>query len=1398
MKHKATKQILSILLAVVMLIGLLPVAAPPASAAGLVGRNTISSVAITVDRPIAGEPLSTCVPKTTLCQITCTWGVLGPRGFTEIPASTIAQEGTSYYLAMELTPTLDLYTFADSVTGTVNGNTVTVQRTSSTRIACMVRLTPATRATDVAVSVPQPAWYTTPGTPTAAGGRTVTDVSWWRSSTGDPVNGVQLAANEVFTGSYNYWMEATVKASSDEVFDENTTVTVNGQATTILSRNLAANTITFRYDVSALLTVAGNIYVADGSGGYWHLTHGDTRTNDAGTYTAAYQNGILTLTNTGDSTISGFYNKSDSTLYYGIFADGDLTLHVNGDFRFDLSGTPDTAALVYGIYTKGNLTLVNKSAADCTVSFTPADGVLATHGSSGIHCENGSLTVENEGGGDFTLNADAVGVRPVDGAVKANFTNNGIYADVSITIGDNCTVNATAADVALSAKGETISRGIYAYRDLTIRKNAVVTATGGDINPSQSATTLNIGFSQYCYGVQVRAGDITVNGGTLTAKGGDIDYGDLTGSGNATNGRQESYGISAGGITLNGGAITATAGICRSSALVTGSLSEGIFCSNLTVSSGTLEARADDAWLESTGLCVMNNLTQTGGTINGTGDLAVCSGDSTGPGSRGIYVVDTLTASGGSLTGTGGTMGNKRPSVGLQAGTIDLSGTARVTGIGGLTTGDTIETTLTGSSTFVKYPGDSIGVWTFHDLTVDGSAVLTATGGTVKGDYTSAAEAMSVGLYIRADAPTISGSGKIVATGGETVYGGKNNKNISDTSRGIYGDGESLTIDETTVIATGGSVCASTATSLGLGYNYGGISYGMYLPQGALTLQNGAELTATGGVNTRYSTTSTQPSKYNDSYGAYIKGDITVTDSVLTATGGISHRTVGLLHGGAVTLNGLGSRLTASANEYLTEGYASSGEGHTSSGKYSYGALNGSTSEAWPGGDYTVNDGILLLQGQTAAMAYENNNTLTAASILCSQNWDGSNAVGQRSPAKFSDLSLSFNKYVKADSSTVIVSIKDWTYGNAANTPTYTAYAGEPTILWTGTTRAGKAYSSDTAPTDAGSYTVTVTYPGGQTGSADFTVKPRSITTFGWNVKEQLTYNGEEQTQSVTIKYGGKELVEGADYTLSGNKQTNAGNYTLTITGTGNFEGTNTGNFTVYQKTPTAEDFNIPEIGEYTYTGEQVELPLPTLKEPYTGGGTITLYYDGQLTPPSAVGTYTVTFNITEGTNFIYENNLEYGTLVIKAADSDGEKHIVIIESDMHAEGLVLGANTVANCQAELNTSEMYVVIKNINGETITDTDLVGTGATITYYNRTTNAVVKTVTVVLYGDVNGDGIVTTADKDTVMLKTVGAAEIENVWFSLAADTNGDGAVDAFDAALINLQIANDYLISQYH
>lgn len=53
-----------------------------------------------------------------------------------------------------------------------------------------------------------------------------------------------------------------------------------------------------------------------------------------------------------------------------------------------------------------------------------------------------------------------------------------------------------------------------------------------------------------------------------------------------------------------------------------------------------------------------------------------------------------------------------------------------------------------------------------------------------------------------------------------------------------------------------------------------------------------------------------------------------------------------------------------------------------------------------------------------------------------------------------------------------------------------------------------------------------------------------------------LTYNGKEQTQTVkSVILGGKTLTEGTDYTLSGNTGKDAGNYTLTVTGKGNYTG---------------------------------------------------------------------------------------------------------------------------------------------------------------------------------------------------------------------------------------------------
>lgn len=66
-----------------------------------------------------------------------------------------------------------------------------------------------------------------------------------------------------------------------------------------------------------------------------------------------------------------------------------------------------------------------------------------------------------------------------------------------------------------------------------------------------------------------------------------------------------------------------------------------------------------------------------------------------------------------------------------------------------------------------------------------------------------------------------------------------------------------------------------------------------------------------------------------------------------------------------------------------------------------------------------------------------------------------------------------------------------------------------------------------------------------------------------------LTYNGSTQTSKVVVKDGDKVLVAGTDYTVSGNVNKNAGTYTVTIKGMGNYTGTTTKTYKIAAKATT-------------------------------------------------------------------------------------------------------------------------------------------------------------------------------------------------------------------------------------
>ena len=99
-----------------------------------------------------------------------------------------------------------------------------------------------------------------------------------------------------------------------------------------------------------------------------------------------------------------------------------------------------------------------------------------------------------------------------------------------------------------------------------------------------------------------------------------------------------------------------------------------------------------------------------------------------------------------------------------------------------------------------------------------------------------------------------------------------------------------------------------------------------------------------------------------------------------------------------------------------------------------------------------------------------------------------------------------------------------------------------------------------TPQTDAGRHGMTVTGKGNFTGSteASWYIAPKSIEDATVNLDKQLTYNGQQQTQNVSVvTVDGIEgaLVKGTDFGIAGNTGTDAGDYTMTIRGVGNYIG---------------------------------------------------------------------------------------------------------------------------------------------------------------------------------------------------------------------------------------------------
>lgn len=135
--------------------------------------------------------------------------------------------------------------------------------------------------------------------------------------------------------------------------------------------------------------------------------------------------------------------------------------------------------------------------------------------------------------------------------------------------------------------------------------------------------------------------------------------------------------------------------------------------------------------------------------------------------------------------------------------------------------------------------------------------------------------------------------------------------------------------------------------------------------------------------------------------------------------------------------------------------------------------------------------------------------------------------------------------------------------------------------------------------------------------------------------KTQLTYNGQEQSVSVTgvTTSDGMTLTD-ADYTVSGNTQTDKGDYQVTVTGKGNFTDPATADWKIVEKAMTVKAENVT----VTYDGKEHGIKVEVI-DPASGAevkyGTKEGTYDLEESPTiKEPGTLTVYYRVTAGSNY--------------------------------------------------------------------------------------------------------------------------------------------------------------------
>ena len=237
--------------------------------------------------------------------------------------------------------------------------------------------------------------------------------------------------------------------------------------------------------------------------------------------------------------------------------------------------------------------------------------------------------------------------------------------------------------------------------------------------------------------------------------------------------------------------------------------------------------------------------------------------------------------------------------------------------------------------------------------------------------------------------------------------------------------------------------------------------------------------------------------------------------------------------------------------------------------------------------------------------------------------------------------------------------------------------------------------------TDKGTYTVNYKVIGdanhNDTESADVqvTIGAKSIANATITLSaENFDYNGDTQKPDVTlVKDGDTVLEENSDYTVTNEGGIDAGTYTVTITGTGNYTGTVSKYFTIYA---VDASFTAPTAKDLTYNGTAQEL----IKAGSSNDGEMQYKLSTETTwstnIPTATnqGTYTVNYRVVGDINH-YDSEIGEVTITINRAAAIVTKAPAAIEN-LKASG----EDQVLITAGEAEGGEMYYSLDGTNYST--------------------------------------------------------------------------------------------------